>query len=131
MTEFKVDKLGRYEGKYTHAEGVRIFNVIHKLNDSFVALQDDNENCFQVYEDGRDVEWTIELTKYLGPEISKEHRKFEFEAYLTEFPEEKYGSNPNFDLVFGYAVSEFYSEKPKSNYRKHSKWKVTMEEIIE
>lgn len=111
--EIYLNKLGWYES-YTNKK----FKIVHELPlDSqarFVGFcQELGSEPYYFEQDGRCVGFGYDLVKYLGPELPKKPRKFEFEASITEI------DNFNKGIIITQDVEPY------------SKWKVTMTEVLE
>jgi co-chaperonin GroES (HSP10) len=134
--EFKVDKLGWYE-----SDSGKKFKLLTILNKKGYAYQ-----YVMVNELNSDIHWFDEnytygsdvLIKYLGPELPKEPRVFEFEAEITE---DKSDTNFNkFKNVIGETVGHYTSHfnfidnfhpNEISENLKISKWHIIMKEVLE
>lgn len=83
--EFKVDKLGWYESK--NGEKFKVVHIKNNENRPVITFSE-NDVCYNFSKEGffysRDMSSDCDLVKYLGPELPKEPRKFEFEAEITE-----------------------------------------------
>jgi hypothetical protein len=114
--EFKVDKLGWYENTNTGAK----LKLVHFTKE--VALFIPYEDATYVvgydfkgyYKNNQPID-ILELDKYLGPELPKEPRKFEFEDYISN------------NSIIPFSVCLLTVSHSNSN----SKWRITMEELIE
>ncbi len=134
--EFKIDKLGWYEildeGNESICTGKCIF-IDEETKHSIMKI---DKNLYPFDEKGycTDSSHHIykKLIKYLSPDLQKEPRKFEFEAWIGEssgdisqFPSDYLLSN-----VLGTYCSACLHSEP-TEWPKNSKWQVTMKEIIE
>lgn len=110
---FKVDKLGWYETR--DGKKVKVIDLQKKFDLGVICY---SRNCILLNHVGFNGKYNPckespgDLIKYLGPELPKEPRKFEFESYLEE------------------CLSDYiddYNKIKKNNVR----FKITMQEIIE
>ncbi len=114
------------------------------MKDLFIATSEGNTMVYKITSDGNDCDgYGIQLIKYIGPELPKELRRFEFDAYICEYPETKdkfLSRNYPIENEFGYRATEIidsreYAEKRLSGINVKngiiSKWKFTMEELCD
>jgi hypothetical protein len=122
--EFKVDKLGWY--KTRRGDKVKILHKC-KSNSFLGVLESDSEYVCRWFENGNyeAINFTTELTlvEYLGPELPKEPRKFEFYTTVKSDVSEitLKINNSECDIV----PTCYYTDD------KTTKWHVTMTEILE
>lgn len=114
--KFKVDKLGWYESK--NGEKFRVVYIKNNENRPVIAFSE-NDECYNFSKEGfyhnRDMSSDCDLVKYLGPELPKQPRVFEFESkYVSPY------SGGFIDLDS--EIEDKLTEK---------KWHVTMNEILE
>jgi hypothetical protein len=138
--QFKVEKLGWYKSK----KGDKV-KILHKCkSNSFLGvLESDSEYVCRWFENGNyevvNSETDLTLVEYLGPELPKEPRKFEFDAELESCGNEYsvYIPNASFEENEKNKVSQQISLKLSPNSIQSlsemfgSKWHVTMTEILE
>jgi len=137
--KFKVDKLGWYELKniedsYT-TKGQCVY-IDEKLEEccfkTFYRNSEDSYLCL-FNTDGTPIsDACIKVIKYLGLELPKEPRRFEFYASLREFPDSEYSEFYSMEKALGHSCGELYSKDYEYSDKDNiSKWHVTMEEIID
>lgn len=140
--EFKVDKLGWYKSKGNPPIRDHFYKVLH-IGKEYLFCIDEMEIFWRIELDGKNYHYNslkniwktqFTLTEYVGPELPKEPRKFEFEAELGE--EDKVDEMKSqvcaIDKVIGHTCTNLMTKIfQRENYEKVSKWKVTMTEIIE
>lgn len=128
--EFRIDELGWYK-----ADDNNTYQVVYKINNSSFVFIDDHETPQIVYFDGSVDSFLYNLIEYLGPELPKEPRKFEFEGYLIEWKNKNLIEDSPFLLHknIGHCCSNFYEKLPSSSNLEggiNSKWKVQMMEVL-
>jgi len=134
---FKVDKLGWYEledskdNDKLHGECVYIDKKINECCIKHgIHLYNFNLYGLCLNEEAE----ILRVIKYLGPELPKEPRVFEFEAETIERQSEnRIGL---MSLIVGHYCTPFaeigsFSKEEMNEYNLISKWKVKMEEVLE
>lgn len=135
--EFDATRLGYYkmrDGDKSYVSYI-LDKPIYKYNEvcGFFILNDGTQNPSYWWKNGKNnINSKYDLIEYLGPELPKEPRKFEFEAKLLEREGNVDERNP-LHLLFNKTVfilnGDFeYSPGYEGIF---SKWKVVMQEIIE
>lgn len=134
-----VDKLGFYKarnGEYFKAVHIRNRDV-YQGEFPVICIRIKYDEDYSFSEEGKYLEtnehaW--DLVEYIGPELPKKPRKFEFEAYLNEWPEiKKEEGTYSMQNLVGHAIGNFLTKKGMEIFKyqsdKISKWKIIAEEL--
>lgn len=127
--EFKVDKLGSYE-----VDDKTTIKVVH-ISSMFALFVRNNDSNYveRLHLNGKFEHNNNYVVKYLGPELPKYPRKFEFEGLLEENKHPNLSKlNDPVSICLKNDCWGFYKSKPNyTSLSKISKWKVSMEEVLE
>jgi len=136
-----IDKFGIYKARNgEHYEVVYLSKKDKKYSIIAVNLESNYEYAFTKNGNyGPNHDHPLDLIEYIGPELPKDPRKFEFEAYLGEHEDEHAQIYYSLENQVGHLTSPLYTEdgikKMKSmsigDWPKYSKWRVVMEEILD
>lgn len=127
--EFKVDKLGWYK-----AENGNFYKVVHEMVNLFLCVDRENRMSYKITKEGNCADhYGIHLVEYIGPELPKEPRKFEFDAYLNESSSDSLDRECPLEKVLGHRCGFLQVNKilNENTDDKNCKWHVTMQEILE